>query len=208
MTDPLRIGFVPGVTPDKWVRTWRERSPDSPLQPVPVAEDRQREALDLGEVHMCFVRLPVDREGLHLIPLYVERAVVVAPREHPVAAYDEVPLADLAGEQLVHGEVPGWTELARVEQLPFPAMTAREAVEVVASGTGVAIMPMSLARLHHRKDVVHRPVPDLAGTRVGLAWPVDWDDPRAEEFVGVVRGRTANSSRGAQPESPRRRRRR
>ena len=50
-------------------------------------------------------------------------------------------------------------------------MTEREAVETVAAGTGIVILPMSVARLHHRKDVVTRPVVDLAPTtrRPGLA---------------------------------------
>jgi DNA-binding transcriptional LysR family regulator len=199
---PLVVAFVPGVTPDKWARTWREREP-VPLELLPVEEDAQRSVLDDGTADLAFVRLPVDREGLHLIPLYTERAVVVVAREHPAAAYDELPLADLAHEQLVHGEVPGWEEVVAVEQLPFPPMSAKEAVEVVASGTGIAVLPMSVARLHHRRDVVHRPVVDLPGTEVGLAWRRDaGDDPRIEAFIGVVRGRTARSSRGAGADPP------
>ena len=47
-----------------------------------------------------------------------------------------------------------------------------------------------------RRDVVVRPVLDLSPTRIGLAWRIDDDDPRLEDFIGVVRGRTARSSRG------------
>jgi DNA-binding transcriptional LysR family regulator len=75
-------------------------------------------------------------------------------------------------------------------------MSLREAVEVVASGTGVLVVPMSVARLHHRKDVAFRPVTDLPTTKVGLAWLVDNEDPRVQTFIGIVRGRTARSSRG------------
>ena len=151
---------------------------------------------------MCFVRLPVEREGLHLIPLYEELAVVVVPLEHPVAAYDELPLADLADEQLVAGEVEGWDEIATATPLDFPEMTVKEAFEVVASGTGIAIVPMSVARLHHRKDLVHRPVTDVAPTQIGLAWLVDNEDDRLERFIGVVRGRRETSSRGDQQPEP------
>jgi hypothetical protein len=52
-----------------------------------------------------------------------------------------------------------------------------------------------VARLHHRKDVVSRPVTDLDPTSVALAWLVEKDDERAQRFVGVVRGRSARSSR-------------
>ena len=80
-------------------------------------------------------------------------------------------------------------------QLDWPEMSEREAIEVVAAGNGVAIVPMSVARLFTRKDVAARPVTDLPPTTVGLAWLVDRDDADTQEFVGVVRGRTANSSR-------------
>jgi DNA-binding transcriptional LysR family regulator len=196
--ESLRIAFVPGVTPDKWARTWREREPRIPLDLVLVDEDEQESRLRDGSVDMCFVRLPVDRDGLHLIPLYEELAVVVVPVEHPVAAYDEIPLADLADEQLVAGHVDGWSELATATPLAFPEMTVRQAFEVVASGTGIAIVPMSVARLHHRKDLTHRVVTDVPPTRIGLAWRIDSDDDRLERFIGVVRGRSASSSRGRQ----------
>lgn len=191
--DPFRVGFVTGATPDKWARTWREREPRKPLELVPVTEEQQEPLLRDGSLDMCLVRLPIDREGLHCIPLYEEVAVVVVPRDHLVTVADEVVLADLDEEQLVAPHRSGWTPT--VDQLDFPPMTPQEAVEVVASGTGIALMPMSVARLLHRKDVTHRPVSDLPTTTVGLAWLVDNEDERVQSFIGIVRGRTARSSR-------------
>ncbi len=193
MSPPFRIGFVTGTTPDKWARIWRERYPREPLELVPVSEREQETTLRDKTVDLALVRLPVDRDGLHLIPLYDELPVVVASRQHFVAAADEVTLADLADEQLVLPHRSGWRP--DVAQLDWPAMTEREAIETVAAGTGIAVVPMSVARLYHRKDVVHRPVTDLPATTVGLAWLVERDDERAQRFVGVVRGRTARSSR-------------
>lgn len=190
---PFRLGFVTGATPDKWARTWRERHPRRPLELVPVTEDEQVARLRDGTLDMALVRLPVDRDGLHCIPLYQEVQVVVAARDHFVAAADEIALDDLADEQLVAPHRSGWRPVA--EQLDWPPMTAREAVETVAAGTGVVLLPMSVARLHARKDVVSRPVPELEPTTVGLAWLVDHDDPRVQDLVGIVRGRTVNSSR-------------
>ena len=192
----FRVAFVAGVTPDKWVRTWRRRETAEPLELILVDEADQRAVVMDGRADVCFARLPIVREGLHCIPLYSEVPVVVVPKGHPVTAYDEVPLADLVHEQLVYGDVPGWVDLTTADRLPFPEMSAGEAVEVVASGTGIVIVPMGVARLHHRKDVEHRPVLDLEPTRIGLAWRVDADDPRIETFIGIVRGRTENSSRG------------
>ncbi|GAA4286763.1 LysR substrate-binding domain-containing protein [Georgenia daeguensis] len=206
MNDEFRVRFVPGVTPDKWLRTWAARMPDSPIDARVVEEDDDpAAALRAGECSMAFLRLPVDRAGLHVIPLYEEIPVVVAAREHPVAAFEEVDVADLADEDLLQdpGAVPEWEAVATDRPRPvLPRMSVPEAVAVAAAGSGVLIVPLSVARLHHRKDVVHRPVTGVAGSRIGLAWCSDDDDPRIEAFVGVVRGRTARSSRGTSASSP------
>jgi DNA-binding transcriptional LysR family regulator len=190
----FRVGFVAGATPDKWARVWRERFPRQPLELVPLEQDVQEADLRAGELDMCLVRLPVDREGLHCIPLYDEVPVAVVGAEHVATVVDELSLADLADEQLVLPHPSGWTPT--VEQLDWPPMGVAEAVEVVAAGTGVAIVPMSLARLHQRKDTAYRPVRDLPPTTVALAWLVDNEDPRVQSFIGIVRGRTERSSRG------------
>lgn len=188
----FRLGFVTGATPDKWARVFRERG--GPLDLVPVEEHEQEVGVRSGDLDMVLARLPVDRDGLHCIRLYDEVPVAVMGVEHPATVVDEVTTADLAEEQLVLPERSGWTP--SVEQLDWPPMSVKDAVETVAAGTGIAILPMSIARLHHRRDVTSRPVTDLEPTTVGLVWRVDHDDERVQTFIGVVRGRTANSSRG------------
>ncbi|WP_152189911.1 LysR substrate-binding domain-containing protein [Georgenia satyanarayanai] len=201
MAEPFRVGFAPGVSPGKWFTRWEERLPDSPLAPRLVEPEDQRRLLAEGELDMCFVRLPLDRDGLHLIPLYEELPVVVAGKDHPVTTFDEVDVADLAAEHLLQDAAacPEWAAVAeevregrRVEP---PPMTVAQAVEVAASGAGILVLPMSVARLHQRKDVRAVPVTGVATTQVGLAWRTDNADPRVETFVGIVRGRTERSSR-------------
>ena len=207
MTEPFRVLFAPGVTPDKWLRIWADRMRGSALEAAQVEEADQTAALRAGQAAMCFVRLPVDRDGLHLIPLYTEVPVVVVPKDHPVAAFDEVDVEDLAEEHLLQdpGAVPEWRALAREvregTRRAVADMTVQQAIEVVASGAGIVIVPLAVARLHDRKDVVHRPVRGVAETQIGLAWRVDDDDPRIETFVGIVRGRTAASTRGGGQQS-------
>ena len=191
----VHLGFVTGATPDKWARTWRERSREG-LALVPLEEETQLDALRAGDLDMALVRLPIEREGLHCIPLYAERAVVVVGAEHAVTATSNeegVTLADPVDEQLVLPHASGWTP--DVDQLDWPTMSVGDAVEVVASGTGIVILPMSVARLHARKDVAWRPVSDLAETTIGLAWLLDNDDARVQAFIGIVRGRSERSSR-------------
>jgi DNA-binding transcriptional LysR family regulator len=193
MSQPLRIGFVTGATPDKWARHWRDRRRE-PLELVPVTETEQTDGVRDGTLDMALVRLPVEREGLHCVTLYDELPVAVASREHVLAAADEeVSTADLVDEQLVRPHASGWRPEA--EQLDWPPMTEQEAVETVAAGAGIVILPMSVARLHQRKDVVTRVVSDLEPTTIALVWRVDRDDEVTQTFVGVTKGRTANSSR-------------
>jgi DNA-binding transcriptional LysR family regulator len=189
----FRVGFVTGATPDKWARTWRERFARDPLELVPLTEDEQEGRIREGTLDMALVRLPVDRDGLHLIPLYEELPVAVIGAEHLLTLAEDVSTVDLADEQLVIPERSGWVPTA--DQLTWPPMSVKEAVEVVASGTGVVILPMSIARLHNRKDVTHRVVTDLPSTAIGLAWLVDNEDPWVQRFIGIVRGRSERSSR-------------
>lgn len=174
----LRLRYVAGVTPARWLRVWDELRPDLPVEAIRVDEPEQLAALVAGEADLAFVRLPVDSAGLHTVQLWEEVAVAVLPKEHPLADAESLTLADLEG-------VP------QAPPQPDPAMT----IELVAAGTGHAIVPHSLARLHRRKDVAAVPVTDAPPTRIALVWLIERDDADIQQFVGVVRGRGAKSSR-------------
>ncbi|AYF77109.1 LysR family transcriptional regulator [Nocardia yunnanensis] len=176
----LRVGFVPGVTVTKWERIWAERYPDIALALIPVPMKEQETALRTGAVDMCFVRLPIDTDGMSAIPLYRELPVVVVPKDHPIAVFEQVATKDLVDERMQDAA-----------DLDEAAMT----MELVAAVSGAAIVPHSIARLHHRKDLVYRTVTDVPETEVALAWPADRTTELVEEFVGVVRGRSQRSSR-------------
>ncbi|NUS11956.1 MAG: LysR family transcriptional regulator [Streptomyces sp.] len=201
----FRLGYVPGVTPSKWVRIWGERLPDVPLHLVAVPPGEAADLLRSRGADAGFVRLPVDRTDLSAIPLYVETTVVVVPKDHFVAAADEVALADLADEIVLHplDDTLGWECPPGRPALQRPATTA-DAVELVAAGVGVLVVPQSLARLHHRRDLTYRPVTDAPQSQVALSWREDATTDLVDDFIGIVRGRTANSTRGrrAQAEPP------
>jgi DNA-binding transcriptional LysR family regulator len=195
----FRLLIVPGVTINRWSRTWAERVPGVPLLRVP-AEAARAASLLAGEVDAGIVRLPVDRDALDAIPLYTEVTVVLVPRDHLFAAADELTMADLAGEALLwpRDDVLAWTGTPAAPAATVadrPATTA-EAVELVAAGTGVLVVPQSLARAHHRRDLIYRTVTDAPASSVALAWARDRYTDLVEEMIGIVRGRTANSTRG------------
>jgi DNA-binding transcriptional LysR family regulator len=193
----FRLAYAPGVTPAKWVNVWTERMPGVPIALVAAPADEVVGLLRDGGADAGFVRLPIDRDGLSVIPLYVETTVVMVPKDHAVAAADEVATADLVDDEVLHplDDTIEWTVRPGLPAFSRPATTA-EAVELVASGTGLLLVPQSLARLHHRRDLTYRPVPDAPQSQVALAWPTDATTDLVEDFIGIVRGRTANSSRG------------
>ncbi|MFD0052129.1 LysR substrate-binding domain-containing protein [Streptomyces sp. NPDC005047] len=198
----FRLAYVPGVTPDKWARIWHERLPDVPLSLTQVPAAGADGVLLDGDADAGLVRLPVDRTRLSAIPLYTETTVVVIPKDHVVTAADEVTAEDLADEIVLHplDDVLGWEERPPGRPaLERPATTA-DAVELVAAGIGVLLMPLSLARLHHRKDLTYRTVTDAPQSGVALSWPEDAHTDRVEDLIGIVRGRTVNSTRGRRPD--------
>ncbi|MEU7056085.1 LysR family substrate-binding domain-containing protein [Streptomyces sp. NPDC046197] len=193
----FRLAYVPGVTPAKWVRIWNERLPDVPLALVQVPAAEAADVLRGGEADAGLVRLPVDRTFFSAIPLYTETTVVVVPKDHLVTAVDEVSVDDLADEVVFHplDDVLGWERPPGEPAFERPA-TTEDAVELVAAGVGLLLVPQSLARLYHRRDLTYRPVVDAPQSGVALSWPEEATTDLVEDLIGIVRGRTVNSTRG------------
>ncbi|MEU6377121.1 LysR family substrate-binding domain-containing protein [Streptomyces sp. NPDC046909] len=201
----FRLAYVPGATPAKWVRIWHERLPDIPLTLLQLSAAEAVDALRGGAADAGLVRLPVDRTFFSAIPLYTETTVVVVPKDHVIAAVEDVTLEDLADETVLHplDDVFDWERPPGEPAFERPA-TTEDAVELVAAGIGVLVVPQSLARLYHRKDLTYRPVTDAPESSVALSWPEEATTDLVEDFIGIVRGRTVNSTRGRQaaPEQP------
>ena len=204
----FRLAYVPGATPGKWASVWRERLPDVYLELVQVEAAAVVPALELDDVDAAIGRLPVDKDVFSAIPLYEEASVVCFSRDHLLAALAEeetVSSADIAEDPVwvpvddvlfaaspVPGVVPADPDGNTLDPLP----TTADVVATVAANAGVAVLPLSLARLHRRKDVTYRLFLDGPTAPVGLVWPVDRTTELVEELIGIVRGRTVNSSRG------------
>jgi DNA-binding transcriptional LysR family regulator len=181
MPDPLVVAFVPGVTPGKWERVWHERRPGGRLELVPLPQAAALEALQAGTAHLVLARDVTADDARHAIQLYRERPVVVASRGSLVASLDELDLADLRDENLLDADLEHGD--------------GADAVDLVAAGVGVAVLPQSVARSHSRRDVVARPLRDAPDTGIALTWLVAAPHPLTDVFIGIVRGRTVNSSR-------------
>ncbi|HLR58746.1 MAG TPA: LysR family transcriptional regulator substrate-binding protein [Beutenbergiaceae bacterium] len=203
---PFRLGIAEGVIPRKWVRRWGERVPQVPLDVVALPASGGEAQVRAGAVHAGLVRLPVapGEVPVHAIPLYEEEPVVVVPTDHFLCAAERVQAEDFA-EEVVLRPLDGvhWPIERGRPPLEQPR-DAEGAVQLVAAGAGVLVVPKSIARLHHRKDLTYREVTDLPVTPVGLVWPVEGAHALIEELIGIVRGRTPRSTRGVAAEPPRR----
>ena len=199
----LTVGYVPGVAPAKWARTWADRHPEVPLLLQAVDAGEAFDALRAGTVDVALLRPSADMSGVAVIPLYEETTVVVVPSDHLFGAADAVSAADLADEPMLLplDDVVAWTAGVQVEHRPE---SVRLAMELVAAGTGALIVPQSLARLYHRRDLTYRPITDAPTCPVSLAVPAGPHRELVEEFIGIVRGRTVSSSRGQAEPAPKR----
>ncbi len=168
--------------------------------------------------HMSIVRpdrepASTDGEKYHTIRLYEELPVVILPVDHVLTVLDEVPVEELAEEFLLQpaSDIPAYEEVSRAwresaGRIVPEGLTDKETIELVAAGVGLYIVPMSIARFYHRKDLTYRPVAGLDTYPVHLVWPrAPKGEPRSEEleallqdFIGIVRGRTATSDRGSE----------
>lgn len=186
----LRVVFSPGVQPDKWFGRFDTRVPGWRI--AGAATDNPLKYVRAGAADVALVRLgqeDVDKNVLHQVHLYDEQVGVAAPKDHPVKVMDVVHYAELEGEMEIYitpedGEVD-------IDKL-------QEALDVVAANVGVAIAPRPLLRALNVRGVVHR---DLLGethvgaTRVAVVWKIDRDNDVIQDFVGICRGRKAESSR-------------
>ena len=201
MTGSFTLAYVPGVTPGKWARVWQERLPETELTLVQVTAAEAAQKVRSGEADAALLRLPGDREDLHAIPLYTETSVVVFPKDHEFAAADELSLEDLAPHVLWQplDDTLDWDAQPGQPPVERPETTA-DAIQIVAAGVGVLVVPQSLARLHHRKDLKYVPLSDAPQSRVALSFPIRDENPElVEHMIGIVRGRTVNSTRGPEP---------
>lgn len=214
----LTVGFMPGIIVTKAVRMLRERFAGLQVDVVQTTWGDQAELLHDGTVDVGFVRLPVARRGLVVVPLFAEPRLAVLPEGHPLTSKQTVTVADLADLDLLQDPdaVPEWRDAAAesrptalsIDREGLPLMhTVEEKLEHVAAGRGIVILPESTAALYTRPDIAYRYVDDLPAGEVALAYEARRSSPAVEAMVEVARqlfvpqaapaGWTAATARGA-----------
>ena len=185
------VAFTLGIAVTEQVRLMRATHPDLDVEIVRTGWDDQISVLHDGRADVAYLRLPVDERGLQLCRLYTEPRVVLLPAAHRLAGKDDVQLADLADEHLIHPElVPEWRTVARGTRRRRPPAigSVEEKLEHVAGGDHIAIMPEPSAEAYRRPDVVYARVTDIAPTEVCVAWLSTRRSPLIADFVAIAAG--------------------
>ncbi|MEV6645673.1 LysR substrate-binding domain-containing protein [Amycolatopsis sp. NPDC051371] len=188
------VAFMPGITVTDAVRSFSSRYPDVSVELLRTTWDDQTEVLHDGRADVSVVRLPVDRQGLSLRPLFAEPRVAVVRADHRLAGKESVLVGDLADEHLLNDPdaVPEWRDVA-VELRDGTAprwrgfRSVEEKLEHVAAGRGIAVIPRSTSEYYTRPDVAHVPIEDLPPNEVCLAWVAARRSPLVHAFAEILR---------------------
>jgi DNA-binding transcriptional LysR family regulator len=188
------VAFMPGLMVTEAVRAFQRTHPDVTIQVMRTGWDDQVRVLHDGRADVSYLRRPFDAAGLATEPLFSEPRVAVVPADHELAGADGVTMSDLAAEHLLQdpAAVPEWASVAQEMRqrrgvARSPSRTVEEKLELVAVGSGIAILPLSTAMFYRRADVGFVPVTDLPLTEVHLGWEQGRDSRLVAAFVAKAR---------------------
>jgi DNA-binding transcriptional LysR family regulator len=196
----LRLGF--GVTTrllvPRLVSRFRKLHPQVHVSLEDMSSPLQLEALEAGDLHIGFVRLPVDRP-LKVIPVVEDRLVLAVPearradlqrrmpqglRNEPFVELTTSPPGSPSFQAHVHRVCARYGFRPRVVQQAGDFVTM---LALVAAGLGLAVVPRA-ATATRVEGVVHLPLEvEEARWRVGAAWVADGKNPVRDSFVAVLR---------------------
>lgn len=227
MNDVIRLGFTRGVAPSKWERRWRAAMPATRLEIVPIETPYGRPTGRLAEESALDVMIERVAPGArplasdpdadpehevrthHAFRLYEESVALVLPIDHELAEETEISLSDLALVRILDypDHAPEWPAAEPWEDPSWMPGSIRAALELVSTGLGGIMAPLPLARhlINKREHAILRvvaPEGALPGTTVWASWPLERDAADVQQLAGILRGRTARSSRRTTEDAP------
>jgi DNA-binding transcriptional LysR family regulator len=169
----LAVAFSPGLRVSDAIRAFTSRHPDVETDVVPARWWEQDAPLRDGRAQVGYLRRPFNGSGLHAISIGHEPRVACMPAAHPLGCRDELTSADLAGERMLD------TPTRRTSSL-------EEKFELIASGRGIALVPLSVARSYSRPDLAYLPVTDAPGIETCLVVLADRREKLLRDFLEIA----------------------
>lgn len=214
----LRLGLCSGANPRSWLSTWRDRYPQWPLETSIAGPNAWESRLDRGMIDLAIIRAEEKPTRQHSIHLYCEQPVLVVHKTDELASAPALVSGDLAELELLHTqhEHSSWRWVLQNlhrqgGEAPAQERRLTEAMDMATAKLGVLVLPHAVARTYGNKELTYVAVTDLAETDVYLVWlreptgsgasdsqPTQNEQTVAAQidaFIGIVRGRTAKSSR-------------
>jgi DNA-binding transcriptional LysR family regulator len=146
----LRIGFGPGIAAGvvgAEVAEVLRAMPEAEVQFTEASSAGLSEALLADALDCALVPEGDLPERLHRWPLYLDRAALVCPVGHRLAARNQCMLADLAGETLLVGDACGGFGARAGQGVALRPCrgTHGQVLDLVAAGLGVALLSERLS---------------------------------------------------------------
>ncbi|CAJ63133.1 MULTISPECIES: LysR substrate-binding domain-containing protein [Frankia] len=184
LTGDIRLGVIPTVAPyllPRLLPTLRARWPQARLRLREAQTAALLAELRGGALDLALLALPNDEPGIAEIPLYDEDFVLVTPAEHPLAGGSAVPVAGLAGQDVLLLEdghcfraqaLDVCREAGARERATLRAASLSTIVQMVAGGLGLTLLPAAAVAVEVGEGrglavaTFRRPAPHR---RIGLA---------------------------------------
>lgn len=200
LSGPLRVGVIYTIAPYLLPSLIGALHRVAPAMPLFLKEDFTANlipALKAGELDVIILALPVQEPGLVAQPVYDEPFRVVVPAQHAWASRAAIPPDELDGEHLLllgQGNCFRDQVLESCPRLSTPdglshAMEGGSLETIrymVASGTGIAVMPSTAADPLVDREPLVKVLPFARGNpqrTVGLVWRVTFPRPQAIDAV-------------------------
>ncbi|MHA7960310.1 LysR family transcriptional regulator [Streptomyces sp. L500] len=169
----LVVGFSPGLHVSDAIRAFTASHPEVEIDVFPLRWWERDAPLRDGRAHVGYLRRPFDDSGLRTVPIGHETKVACLPVTHPLAGRHTLTLADLDGEPILDGRTRRPSSL-------------EEKFELIASGQGVALVPVSVARSYSRPGLVYLTVTDAPPVETCLAVPESGRTGPVPDFLDIA----------------------
>jgi DNA-binding transcriptional LysR family regulator len=192
----LTIGFFIGEEFTEARQAFTAEHPDVAVNLVRIYWNNQADVLRDGRVDVAFVHLPIEDDGLELLPVRSEPRMAVLPLNHRAASREKISISELADDPVIiqRGATPGWQAYHNVDprpdgQHPRPGPGAdnlEEKLEHVAAGRAISFVPSSVAAAVSHHGVVYVPVTDIPPIQIKLAWLANHPSRLVAGFANAV----------------------
>jgi LysR family hydrogen peroxide-inducible transcriptional activator len=177
----LSVGAIPTIAPyllPAVVRELRRRRQDLELRLHEDVTDNLLSLTAAGELDLSLAALPIDREQMHVEPMFSEPLLVTVSRSHPLATKPKLALADIRDERfiLLHEVhcLAGQIEAFCHDNKFSPKVACRSAQiatvqEMISLGQGLSMLPAMARAADTNKKRVYRELGKKTPTRTVVA---------------------------------------